>query len=256
MRQRRNVQPNQTNGHFQDAHQPNPNRGAAPNISKPSLRKSRQEKEKEKGFNYALYCKYIFGCIALLVAAYFGYRGYLETRVNTPFDNQKMVANSGLGNPDMFWGSYRPGTYFGLKTRDPQSLVMGLMWYFPRQLLGGGKGIRHWCESGDNLPKYGWTKHDGRTFGIQEIYDGAFKLETSFIKIPGNKNGGEWSARITVTNTSSTMEDISLIWYTALDDKTNGWIKPISGEVTGIGGQTANLGKFILNFDTKGILLT
>lgn len=155
----------------------------------------------------------------------------------------------------MFWGSYRPGNYFGMKTRDAHSLVMGLMWYFPRQLLGGGKGIRHWCDSGDNLAKYGWTKHDGRTFGIQEIYDGAFKLETSFIKTGEGKNGGEWSARVAVTNTSSAMEDISLIWYTALDDKTNGWIQAVDAEVTGVGGETVGLGKFLLSFHTNGKII-
>lgn len=36
--------------------------------------------------------KVVVGLIVLLVAAYFGYRGYLETRVNTPFDNEKVSA--------------------------------------------------------------------------------------------------------------------------------------------------------------------
>lgn len=32
----------------------------------------------------------IFGCCCLLIASYFGYIGYLETRVNTPFDDNKV----------------------------------------------------------------------------------------------------------------------------------------------------------------------
>lgn len=32
----------------------------------------------------------IFGSTCLVIASYFGYLGYLETRVNTPFDNQKV----------------------------------------------------------------------------------------------------------------------------------------------------------------------
>ena len=31
--------------------------------------------------------------------------------------------------------------------------------------------IRHMCEHGDNLRQYGWTKHDGRHFGQQDIID-------------------------------------------------------------------------------------
>lgn len=54
----------------------------------------------------------------------------------------QVVTRSGLDVPELFWGSYRPGTYFGLKTRDPASLVTGLMWYFPQKLRPGGDGIR------------------------------------------------------------------------------------------------------------------
>lgn len=31
--------------------------------------------------------------------------------------------------------------------------------------------IRHTCEHGDHLSKYGWTRHDGTSFGQQEILD-------------------------------------------------------------------------------------
>lgn len=32
----------------------------------------------------------LFGCCCLVIASYFGYIGYLETRVNTPFDDVKV----------------------------------------------------------------------------------------------------------------------------------------------------------------------
>lgn len=234
MRQRKGGPPGSQNGSGRAVPPPPPTRRPAPRLH-----------IKPQGFNFFSAGKVLLGCIVLLVASYFGYRGYLETRVNTPFDNEKVVQNSGLAKPDMFWGSYRPGTYFGMKTRDPHSLVMGLMWFFPRQALGGGKGIRHWCEIGDNLQRYGWTHHDGRTFGVQELYDGAFKLETSFIKTLAGPRGGEWTARIRVTNITAITEDISLLWYTALDEKTNGWIKPVHGEeLTNTVGQTLGLGNF------------
>lgn len=84
--------------------------------------------------------KTLMGCVCMSVAVYFGYQGYLETRVNTPFDNVKMVTRAGLDDPERYWGSYRPLNYFGMKTRDPHSLVMGLMWYIPSNLGHGGKG--------------------------------------------------------------------------------------------------------------------
>ena len=59
-------------------------------------------------------------------------QGYLETRVNTPLDYPKVVRHSGLDVPDRFWGSYRPGVYFGMKTRSPKDIVTGLMWFLPR----------------------------------------------------------------------------------------------------------------------------
>lgn len=110
-----------------------------------------------------------------------------------------MVLHKGLEVQDRYWGTYRPLTYFGLKTRDPNSLVTGLMWYFPSRLTPGGQGFRHWCEQGDGLKRYGWLQHDGKDFGIQEIEDGPFLLTTSFVKRSGGEYGGDWTARISVT---------------------------------------------------------
>ncbi|XP_055914776.1 uncharacterized protein LOC129948002 [Eupeodes corollae] len=204
--------------------------------------------------------KTIIGCVCLAIASYFGYLGYLETRVNTPYDSDKMVQRTGLDDPDRYWGSYRPGNYFGLKTRDPHSLVMGLMWYSPQNLGHGGKGIRHWCEISDNLDTYGWTHHDGRTFGMQEIHDLPFELKTSFVKYPGKQFGGDWTSRISVRNyTNAWNSQISLIWYVALDERTNGHIKYVPDERSsepGIYGETSGLGEFQVKIKpVKGKLL-
>lgn len=96
----------------------------------------------KKKFNILNYWKSIVGFTCLAIAAGVSYVGYLETRVNTPYDDHKMVVSSGLDVPERFWGSYRPGVYFGMKTRDPRSLVTGLMWYVPSELRPGGDGIR------------------------------------------------------------------------------------------------------------------
>ncbi|CAG9768795.1 unnamed protein product [Ceutorhynchus assimilis] len=198
------------------------------------------------------YWKQLAFVAVLGVTVVFGVMGYLQTRVNTPFDEKRVVIDSGLKVPEQFWGSYRPGVYFGLKTRDPQSLVTGLMWYFPNRLGPGGDGIRHWCEQGDNLDKYGWLQHDGSNFGIQELQDGPFKLTTSFVKRLGGQNGGEWTARISVDilpkykSLISKDEQVSLIWYAAMDSETEGFIAPTNSntDITGIRGETSTLGEF------------
>ncbi|XP_031842800.1 mannosyl-oligosaccharide glucosidase isoform X2 [Nomia melanderi] len=191
-------------------------------------------------------------CIA--IAAWFSYKGYLETRVNTPYDVEKLVTASGLDVADRYWGTYRPGVYFGLKTRDPHSLVTGLMWYFPHLLRQDGSGLRHWCEQGDKLDRYAWLEHDGRTFGIQEIIDGSAILNTTFVKRPGGKHGGDWTARIAVTSERQIRdgEEMSLLFYTATDEHTKGWIKTTLGDekhITGVEGNTQGLGTFTININ-------
>lgn len=60
------------------------------------------------------------------------------------------------------------------------------------------RSFRHWCEQSDGLEKYGWTQHDGSTFGVQEIQDGPFLLTTSFVKRLGGLHGGDWTARVSI----------------------------------------------------------
>ncbi|NXW86913.1 MOGS glucosidase, partial [Alopecoenas beccarii] len=99
-----------------------------------------------------------------------------------------------LAAPRLFWGTYRPHVYFGMKTRSPRALVTGLMW-----LQHGERGghLRHSCEQSDGLARYGWLMHDGENFGVQEIRDGELVLRTEFVKRPGGEHGGDWSWRVT-----------------------------------------------------------
>ena len=106
-------------------------------------------------------------------------------------------SSSASVNPERFWGSYRPNLYFGLKTRSPRSPVVGLMWL--TQLTNEmPPPIRHWCNQDDRLPKYGWLKHDGINFGIQEIEERAYTLRTEYVKRPGGTHGGDWTAKFWV----------------------------------------------------------
>lgn len=220
---------------------------------------SNPPKVSQKNFGLLSYWKHFIGFICFGIAVSVGYMGYLETRVNTPYDDKKMVVKSGLDIPERFWGSYRSGVYFGLKTRDPYSIVTGLMWYFPKRLKPGGDGIRHWCEQGDGLDKYAWLQHDGSSFGVQEIEDGPFLLRTSFVKRLGGNHGGDWTARIEVdikNNAIPEGEEVSLIWYTALDENSKGTIETSNtgSYLTGVRGETPGLGEFtikLFNFTGK-----
>ena len=58
--------------------------------------------------------------------------------------------------------------YLGVKPRSDEPLLMGLMW-LGRQRLDE---LRHTCEHGDRLGRYGWVRHDGQSYGQQELIDG------------------------------------------------------------------------------------
>ena len=187
------------------------------------------------------------GVAAISVVAWFVYQGYLETRVNTPLHEEKAVVTSLQAKSDRYWGSYRPGVYFGLKTRDSESLLAGLMWFLPTLAAHGQLNIRysyiywgfnfiiklvnlvrHLCEQGDNLERYGWLEHDGRNFGVQEIMDKFIKLNTSFVTKPGGEHGGDWTAKIRVEPIvslyylSSTSSRLLISFYYILDERIKG----------------------------------
>ena len=59
-----------------------------------------------------------------------------------------------ISSPSRFWGSYRPGVYFGLKTRSlPADLLAGLMWMLPGKVAPSNLGLRHWCDQNDGLSR-------------------------------------------------------------------------------------------------------
>ncbi|XP_045506092.1 mannosyl-oligosaccharide glucosidase [Colias croceus] len=196
-----------------------------------------------QSYQFQTVWKTVVGVTCLIVAVYIGTLGYLETRVNTPFDGEKAVQETGLDVPERYWGSYRPGVYFGLKSREPRSPVFGMMWY--ELAAAAHKGIRHWCEQNDNLPTYGWIRHDGFTFGEQIISDPPHDIVTSYVKTAGGEHGGQWTARINVTSVDKSNAPFILIWYGALDESMGS--SPSSriwGERGAIVGYTPSLGNF------------
>jgi len=211
---------------------------------KMSKRRLKSDSDKEGGGG-KMYL--MAGLVSLVAVGYFVYQGYLETRVNTALDYPKVVKESGLDVPDRFWGSYRPGVYFGMKSRSAKDVVTGLMWFLPRHVSQGSLGLRHWCEQGDNLKQFGWNKHDGREFGIQNIVDRGVNIETSFVKVMGGSNGGDWSNRVVVKGVQGT--EVSLLYYAALEEGADASLEPRyeeGGQLGSIEGRSATLGSWRL----------
>ncbi|KAL4859841.1 Mannosyl-oligosaccharide glucosidase GCS1 [Chlorella vulgaris] len=104
----------------------------------------------------------------------------------------------------LLWGTYRPGYYFGMRMRRPQSLLFGLMWLDPQRLDPLGN-IRHEARQGDGLAKYGWIRHDGRTHGVQELWDQQLNITTAWAKHmrPSCGSGGDWGVSVVVADRSS-----------------------------------------------------
>ncbi|KAG5521863.1 hypothetical protein RHGRI_034177 [Rhododendron griersonianum] len=122
----------------------------------------------------------------------------------------------------LYWGTYRPNVYLGIRARTPQSLVAGLMWTCVKD---GRFSMRHVCQNADELKKYGWMRHNGRDYGHQELVDQDMTLMTSFFKSKedGSGYGGDWTVRIDVRNENSKLsEDLQqtahLFFYLADED--------------------------------------
>ena len=99
-------------------------------------------------------------------------------------------------NASLQWGTWRPGEYFGLRSRTaPDALAAGLMWTArAADGGGGGGGLRHSCKEGE-LGHYAYTAHDGRSYAAQEITDAGngIALRTEFARPPSNDG---WAVRI------------------------------------------------------------
>ncbi|KAK3040834.1 hypothetical protein RJ639_029178 [Escallonia herrerae] len=130
-------------------------------------------------------------------------------RVVTPFPAPKVMdlpMFQGEHKESLYWGTYRPHVYLGIRTRNPQSLIAGLMWIGVKD---GRYFMRHVCQDADELNTYGWTHHNGRDYGHQVLVDQEMTLATSFLKYKGNNSGygGDWAVRIDVQTEKSKLNE-------------------------------------------------
>ncbi|RXH72286.1 hypothetical protein DVH24_033824 [Malus domestica] len=159
-------------------------------------------------------------------------------RVVTPFPAPKLMdlpQFQGEHKESLYWGTYRPNVYLGIRARTPRSLIAGLMWI---GIKDGRYFMRHVCQDSDDLSKYGWAQHDGRSFGHQVIVDQDMNLGTSFLKSKGEDSGygGDWAVQIDVQNHKSrgneeASRSAHLFFYLADED----------GNTLNLGGDTLDI---------------
>ncbi|KNA17577.1 hypothetical protein SOVF_078130 [Spinacia oleracea] len=142
-------------------------------------------------FAFSTYFAYTFGMKSINY-------GTRKPRVITPFPAPKLMdlpQFQGDHKESLYWGTYRPHVYLGIRARTPQSLIAGIMWIGVKD---GQYVMRHVCQDSDDLRTYGWTHHNGRDYGRQLIVDQGLTLETSFLKLRGKGSGygGDWAVRI------------------------------------------------------------
>lgn len=163
-------------------------------------------------------------------------------------------------NQTMMWGSYRPGVFFGMKTRSKKPFITGLMWN-RADTPHGIQHIRHQSEMNQHI-SYGWEMHDGRTFGVQSIVDreNAVNMTTEMIKHANDYSsitkGGDWRVRISgkQTKESNLQPYISLAFYFGFenDDDASFRVSGMEGTISSQGltspiiltGENEDLGLF------------
>ncbi|XP_010248964.1 PREDICTED: mannosyl-oligosaccharide glucosidase GCS1 [Nelumbo nucifera] len=131
-----------------------------------------------------------------------------KLRVVTPLPAPRMMDLTqfqGEHRESLYWGTYRPHVYLGIRARTPRSLIAGLMWI---GIKDGRYSMRHVCQDSDELSTYGWTHHNGRDYGHQVLIDQDMTLMTSFVKSKGNGSGygGDWAIRTDVQNNKSEVD--------------------------------------------------
>lgn len=205
-----------------------------------------RRRENESSVTLFLLLAAVVGFTLCGLGAYKLWNYKLSARLYTPL-NAPLVINRTECDMTRFWGSYRTNLYFGMRTRSPQSLMTGLMW-FPHFEPNGEMNIRHTCEQSDGLRKYGWLKHDGTNFGLQEIVDMDFALNTDFVKKMGGDHGGDWTVRISGREMGNLNQVVSLMFYATHEGQVQ--MKPAVDKnmFTALQGNSPELGLFTLHF--------
>eukprot|EP00731_Ephydatia_muelleri_P017350 Em0010g448a len=146
------------------------------------------------------------------IGVFISEKWFLGPHVNVPLDLPSVLEGSWRNESvyrDRLWGTYRSNVYFGIRPRLPRSVIAGVMW----MTYDGGFNVRHTCEHGDGLQSFGWLKHDGVSFGQQDIVDNALHLKTEFLSSADRNLGDSWTARVSGRSRGSRPSLVSLVLY-------------------------------------------
>lgn len=93
-------------------------------------------------------------CIVVILAGvggYYGWQFYEENANLSPFPAALIPLDRSYTS-SLLWGTYRPGTYFGVKSRTMHSVDVGLMWF---SYSSTQFGFHHLCDQNAGV-FYGW----------------------------------------------------------------------------------------------------
>jgi mannosyl-oligosaccharide glucosidase len=158
---------------------------------------------------------------------------YLNSNISTIANNWKNHYNDKLITPNLFhlpiWGSFRPGIYFGMKSRTvPVSLSTGILWSSEFRSKNPQTNLRH-STSQDELTNFQWLRHNGKSFGVEHITDKNYGMEiyASYIlpkvfmkdyKIKNvNKFTPTWVQRLSVSSAEQSNFTKSLLFYIGVE---------------------------------------
>lgn len=173
---------------------------------------------------------------------------------NVAFAQAETAIFSKTTNDSLLWGPYRPNLYFGVRQRQPSSLIAGLMWGGVEDFNKIQQNIRYTCEQGDEMQGYGWDAYDPRTGGVQTMHDkgNGIDLETSFVKFEQG-----WGARVKGTVREDAESGQSLktsVWLNTglegigsllVENAESGEEMGFEGNVV-LKGETSDIGEFKL----------
>lgn len=79
------------------------------------------------------------------------------------------------------------------------------MWYKPSLEGFGMTQIRHTCSYYDQLTRYGWQEHDGKSYGLQTIEDplNGAELKVQWLKPDLESDPNHWILRVTADTLKS-----------------------------------------------------
>jgi hypothetical protein len=173
-------------------------------------------------------------------------------------------------------GTYRGYTYVGFRCQYDSSPLLGLMWYKPlsprrersqrtKENISSSSlqsRLRHECTHDDQLERFGWNQHDGRSFGRQDITDPQNQVNltvqwvylgadfdeemTAPLQFPFGKQQRSqlrWALRVRgdryhreydgIQDSESNIHDVSLLWYVATQDNLTSTYHPSEGIIRG-----------------------